>query len=240
LIDQHFNFMSEAFEKVSSIKQLAVFPLPLVLLPHESLPLHIFEPRYRQMLLDIEDEQNLFGITLYEPKDDFSEAPEIGSTGCVAEVRESQMLEDGRSKIETSGLIRYRLLEYVDIGKPYLTAEVEFFEDIEEDETALLGAADEVFTLFERIAKAAFDLSGNRGKFPEIQRSDPERLSFIVTAAFNLENKLKYDMLEMDSTLERLKRLNVILKSAVGSMEESAGIIKASQTNGHSKKKLDI
>ena len=71
-------------------------------------------------------------------------------------------------------------------------AAVDFFEDIEEDEAVLKPKADEIFLLFERIAKAAFDLSGSRGKFPEIQRTDPERLSFVVTAAFTLDNELKY------------------------------------------------
>ena len=232
--------MSEAFEKAEFVKQIALFPLPLVLLPHEMLPLHIFEPRYQQMLKDVETEQNLFGISCYEPQENFSDKPEIGSIGCVAEVREVQMLEDGRSNITASGVIRYRLLSYIDVGKPYLTAEVEYFEDVEEDEAVLVPAADEVFELFERVAKAAFDLSGNRGKFPEIQRSDPERLSFIVAAAFSLENELKYKLLEMDSTVERFEKLAAILKSAVGAMEESAVIHKAAQTNGHSKKKIDL
>lgn len=232
--------MSEAFDKIESVKQLALFPLPLVLLPHEILPLHIFEPRYQQMLRDIEPERNLFGISFFEPKDAFSDKPEIGSTGCVAEIREVQTLEDGRSNILTAGIIRYRLLNYVDLDKPYLTAEVEFFEDVEEDEAMLKPAADEIFALFERVAKAAFDLSGNRGRFPEIQKSDPERLSFIVAAAFSLENELKYKLVETDSTLDRFERLHGILKSAVGAMEETAGIHKAAQTNGHSDKKIDI
>lgn len=232
--------MSEASDKVESIKRIALFPLPLVLLPHEILPLHIFEPRYQEMLKDIELESNLFGISFFEPKDSFSDKPEIGSTGCVAEVREVQTMEDGRSNILTAGVIRYRLLSYVDLEKPYLTAEVEFFEDAEADEAKLAPAADEIFDLFERVAKAAYDLSGNRGPFPEIQKSDPERLSFIVTAAFSLDNELKYKLLETDSTMERFERLRGILKAAVGAMEESAGIHKAAQTNGHSKKKIDI
>ncbi len=232
--------MSEAFDKVESVKQLALFPLPLVLLPHEVLPLHIFEPRYREMLKDIEDERNLFGISFFEPKDSFSDRPEIGSIGCVAEVREVQTMEDERSNILTAGVIRYKLLDYVDVGKPYLMAEVEFFEDVEEDEVVLTKTADEIFALFERIAKAAFDLSGSRGRFPEIQKSDPERLSFVVTAAFSLDNELKYALLETESTIERFGKLRGILKSAVGAMEESAGIHKAAQTNGHSKKKIDI
>ena len=232
--------MSEGFDKVESIKQIALFPLPLVLLPHEIVPLHIFESRHMEMLEDIELEHNLFGISLFEPKDSFSDKPEVGSVGCVAEVRETQTMEDGRSNILTLGVIRYRIVDYVDLGKPYLTAEVEFFEDIDEGEPVLNKTAEEIFDLFERVAKAAFDLSGNRGRFPEIQKSDPERLSFIVTAAFNLDNELKYNLLEMESTTERLEKLRGILNPAVTAMEESASIHKASQTNGHSKKKIDI
>jgi len=232
--------MSEAFEKVNGLKHLAIFPLPLVLLPNELLPLHIFEPRYRQMLQDIEHENKLFGLSYLDPKENFAERPPLGSVGCVAEVREVQAMPDGRSNILTAGIIRYRLLDYVDLGAPYLTAEVDFFKDIREDEVALQPAADEIFRLFERVAKAAFDLSGNRGKFPEIQRSDPEQLSFLVTAAFGLDNELKYKLLVMESTIKRLNRLRGILSQAVEKMEESADIHKAAQTNGHSNKKIEL
>ena len=129
------------------------------------------------MLTDIEGEQNLFGVNLFEASEGSVDRPPAGSVGCVADVKEVQALEDGRSNIVTMGVIRYRILEYVDLEKPYLTAEVEFFEDQEEEESAVTAAADVVFDLFERAAKAAFDLSGNRGKLPEIQRSEPERLS---------------------------------------------------------------
>ncbi len=232
--------MTEAAEKVESLKHIAVFPLPLVLLPGEVLPLHIFEDRYRQMLKDVETERNLFGISFHEQNEGLLDRPEAGSMGCVAEVREVQPLPEGRSNILTLGVIRYRIVDYVDLGTPYLTAEAEFFEDEAEDEAALNSASDEVFALFERVAKAAFDLSGNRGKFPEIQRSDPERLSFIVTAAFNLENEIKYELLTMRSTLARFSKLRTILKSAVGRMEDSAAIHKVAQTNGHAKTKIDM
>lgn len=232
--------MSEATEKVKSLKHLAVFPLPLVLMPGEMLPLHIFEPRYRQMLSDIEDERNLFGISFFEAGESTVDRPETGTVGCVAEVREVQPLDDGRSNIVTFGVIRYRVLEFVDLGKPYLTAEVEFFEDLGDDEILLKAASDEIFDLFERVAKAAFDLSGNRGRFPEIQKSDPEHLSFLVAAAFNLDNELKYDLLKIESTLERFEKLRTLLESAVDKMEDNAAIHKAARTNGHSKKKLDL
>lgn len=233
-------FMSEASEKVLGIKQLPLFPLSLVLLPNELLPLHIFEPRYRQMLKDVAFGKNMFGVMMFEPSESFAEKPPVGSIGCVAEVREIQELPDGRSNIVTIGVIRYRLIDYVDAGEPYLVGEVEFFEDESQDETVLEPLVDEVFALFERIARAAHKLSGQRGKFPEIPRTDAEQFSFLVTAAFNFENDLKYRLLATRSTIERLEKLRKVLQEAVVKMEESAELHKISQTNGHSKKKIDI
>lgn len=230
--------MSETLEKVAGIKHLPIFPLPLVMLPNELLPLHIFEERYRQMLRDIEHQRNLFGITLFEPQESFIERPPAGSIGCVAEIRESELLPDGRSNILTLGVARYRLIEYVDAGEPYLVGEVEFFEDDPSEDIEPL--ADEVFALFERMAKAAFKMSGNRGNLPDIQRADPEALSFLITAAFNFENDRKYRLLEMTSTADRLSELKDVLDQAVGQIEESAEIQSVSRTNGHSTKKLDL
>lgn len=232
--------MSEATDKVEGITQLPLFPLPLVLLPNELLPLHVFEPRYRQLLKDIELKRNMFGISLFEPPENFIEKPAVGTIGCVAEMREVQTMPDGRSNILVSGLIRYRLLEYVDSETPYLLGDVEFFEDEPEDDLDLKQSADEVFTLFDRVAKAAFKLSGNRGRFPEIVQAEPEPLSFLVAAAFNLDNEIKYKMLEITSTSERLEQLRDILLQTVDRMEESAEIHKVAQTNGHSDKKIDI
>lgn len=232
--------MSEASERVLGIKYLPVFPLPLVLLPNELLPLHIFEDRYRKMLADVEAENRFFGVTLFNPSESFIERPAIDSIGCVAEVREVQALPDGRSNVITIGLIRYRLIDYVERDEPYLTAEIEFFEDDAEDYLSLNPLADEVFVLFKRIARAAHKLSGERGVFPDIPQADPEQLSFLVTAAFNLEPELKYEFLEMRSTIERLTRLREILRQAVGKMEDTAEIHKVAKTNGHSNKKIDM
>ena len=232
--------MSEALEKVSGIKHLPLFPLPLVLLPNELLPLHIFEPRYRQMLKDVALRKNMFGVSFFNPQESFIEKPTAGSVGCVAEVREAQTMPDGRSNILTIGIVRYRLIDYVDGGEPYLLGDVEFFEDEKEDGKVLNPLADEVFRLFRRIALAAHKLGGERGTFPDVAQTEPEALSFLVTAAFNLEPDLKYQLLETRSTVERLERLKEILVSSVGKMEESAEIHKIARTNGHSKKKIDI
>jgi Lon protease-like protein len=232
--------MSEVLEKISGIKHLPLFPLPIVLLPNELLPLHIFEPRYRQMLKDVALDKNLFGVSHFEPQESFIEKPATGTIGCVTEVREVQTLPDGRLNILTVGVIRYRLVDYIDAGEPYLVGDVDFFEDFEEDANLLNPLSDEVFALFSRIAKAAHKLGGERGRFPEIQRTEPEGLSFLVCAAFNLENDLKYQMLETRSTVERLERLREILLKAVDKMEETAEIHKTAKTNGHSKKKIDL
>ena len=232
--------MSDAFDKVIGIKQLPLFPLPLVLLPNELLPLHIFEPQYRQMLKDIELRRNIFGITFFDAGSSMDSKPEIGSVGCVAEVRESHLQPDGRSNILVTGVIRYRLVGYASESTPYFLGEVEFFEDESEDIASLTPLADEVYVLFERVARAAFKLSGGRGEYPEVPRAAPEPLSFLVTAAFNLENPLKNRFLEMTSTATRLKKLKGILRKAVGKMEESANMHKLVQTNGHSKTKIDL
>ena len=78
------------------------------------------------------------------------------------------------------------------------------------------------------------------GEFPDIPQAEPEMLSFLVTSAFNLEPDLKYKMLETRSTIERLENMQTILRKAANKIEDSAEIHKISQTNGHSKKKIDF
>ncbi len=232
--------MSDTLEKVSGIKHLPLFPLPLVLLPNEFLPLHIFEPRYQQMLKDVALEKNMFGVSYFNPTEEFVEKPPVGSIGCAAEVREVQTMPDGRSNVVTVGVARFVLIDYISDGAPYLVGDVEFFEDDAEDEKVLNPLADEVFALFRRVALAAHKLGGERGAFPDVQQTEPQALSFLVTAAFNLEPDLKYQLLETRSTIERMKKLKEILVQTVDKMEDSAEINKIAKTNGHSKKKLDI
>lgn len=232
--------MSELLDRVKGIKQIPLFPLPLVLAPLEILPLHIFEPRYREMLKDAQAGDQIFGVHYFEPANEFERQPSIGSVGCVAEIRDVQTMEDGRSNILTNGLVRYRLNKVIDEEKAYLLGDVEFFEDELQDERETLKIADEVFALFTRIAKAAFKMSGNRGKFPAIERAAPEPMSFLVAAALNLNNEKKYELLEMTSTVERLSRLLKLLNLATDQMEASAEIHEVSRSNGHSKKKIDL
>ena len=222
------------------INDLPLFPLPLVLLPNEMLPLHIFEPRYRQMLKDVQLTNRIFGVTYFAAEGTVVERPEIGSLGCAAEVRDVQPMPDGRSNIITVGVARYRLEAYVETSEPYLVGEISFFEDDEEAAGVLQTLADEVFGLFIRVAQAAHDLSGERGQMPEIPQAEPQQLSFLIAAAFNLQPEVKYEFLEMRSTAERLERLREMLKETVGKVEESAKMTKIARTNGHSDKPIKL
>lgn len=232
--------MTDELIKLSGIRTIPIFPLPLVMMPNELLPLHIFEEKYREMLADVVAGDRIFGVNLFEPENDYVDRPAIESVGCAAQIRDFDTQDDGRSNIITLGVTRYRVLEYLDRGKPYLEAEVEFFNDFPDDDGGAEGLADKVFEIFGRIAKAAFKMSGNQGRLPDINRGDSEQLSFLVAAAFNFENELKYQLIEMTSTTTRLKRLDSILGKMVTQLEESADIHVVSKTNGHSKKKLDL
>ncbi|PWT96385.1 MAG: ATP-dependent protease [Blastocatellia bacterium] len=232
--------MSEALERVRGVRELPLFPLPVVLFPGVPLPLHIFEPRYRQMLEDIRAGNNLFGIAYFDSNTADSDLPPSGHIGCVAEVAESQSLPDGRSNILTVGVVRYRLESYVEHGNPYLVARVTYFED-EDDESALINdSAKEVAEAFTRIAKAVRTINDQRASLPDISDTEPERLSFLVSAAMEIEAEVKQELLELRSTAERLQRLRSMLQSAVTSYEERARIHQLAKGNGHGGHHIDI
>src|SRR5215467_9802497 len=101
---------------------LPLFPLNLVLLPGADLPLHIFEPRYRQMVRECLDAQTPFGMLLALPNG-------IAGTGCSAEILEvTKRYPDGRSDILTVGRSPFRVVELFN-DEPLLRGEVDFLED---------------------------------------------------------------------------------------------------------------
>lgn len=232
--------MSEASDKVRGVRELPLFPLPLVLFPGVPLPLHIFELRYQRMLADIRAHDSLFGLSYFDESESTESLPSIGHVGCVAEVTEVQPLPEGRFNILTVGLIRYRLESYVERGDPYLVGRVNFFEDEEEDEDYLKRRSEEVSTLFIRIARAVRIINDERASLPELPDTTPEQLSFLVAAAMELETEVKLELLELRYTSERLKRLRDLLARATPNYEERARIHAIAKGNGHGGKKLDI
>src|SRR2546425_10406535 len=110
-------------------RELPIFPLPLVLFPGAPQLLHIFEPRYREMLADCMDGDRRFGISWVDSADGPDPSPPAGAVGCTAQVRARTELPDGRSNILTVGEDRYWLREYIDAGRPYRVARVETFDN---------------------------------------------------------------------------------------------------------------
>jgi Lon protease-like protein len=204
------------------------------------LPLHIFEPRYQQMLIDVGVSNNLFGVSYFDPNTSENAVPPAGNAGCVAEITDTQTFPDGRSNILTIGLIRYRIDSYVERGDPYLVARVSYFEDDDEDEGSLTGPTREVADTFTRIAQAVRIINDERTNLPDISDTEPQRLSFLVAAAMEIEVDVKQELLELRSTSERLERLRAMLMLAVKGYEERARIHELAKGNGHAGRKIDI
>jgi Lon protease-like protein len=232
--------MSDSLDRVRGVRELPLFPLPVVLFPGVPMPLHIFEPRYRRMLEDIKLRDNLFGLSYFDVSASESSVPPVGHIGCVAEVTEIEPMPDGRSNILTVGLIRYRVEAYLEHGDPYLVGAISFLEDEAEDEEALARGAQEVSTLFQRIALAVRIINDERASLPEIPDVDPEQLSFLVAAAMEIDTDVKLELLEMRSTSERLKRLRDLLARALPGYEERARMHSIAKSNGHAGKKVDL
>jgi Lon protease-like protein len=232
--------MSEALDKVRAVRELPLFPLPVVLFPGMPMPLHIFEPRYRQMLTDISAQNNLFGLSYFDAGASEKEVPPAGHIGCVAEITETQGLPDGRSNVLAVGVIRYQVEDYVDRNDPYLVVRVNFFEDEDEESDTLAAGAREVAAMFMRVANSIRLINDERGSLPDISDTEPQKLSFLVAAAMEIEAETKQELLELRSTSERLTRLRDFLARVVKGYEERARLHSIAKRNGHGGKDIEV
>jgi ATP-dependent Lon protease len=232
--------MSEAFDKVRGVRELPLFPLPVVLFPGMPMPLHIFEPRYQQMLSDIRAGDNLFGLSYFDASASEKDIPPTGHVGCVAEITETQGLPDGRSNVLAVGVIRYEVENYIERDDPYMVVHVNFFEDDEDNSQSLRASAREVATVFMRVANAIRVINDERGNLPDITETEPQKLSFLVAAAMELELDTKQELLELRSTAERLDRLRDRLARVVKGYEERARLHSIAKGNGHGGKQIDV
>jgi Lon protease-like protein len=134
------------------VETLPLFPLGTVLLPGAPLPLHVFEPRYRQLTIDLVTGAvpgKQFGVVAVREGWGPDDGPEgLHEIGCTAALREVRRLPDGRFDILTVGDRRFRLLDVDDSTAPYLVANVEWIPDLEGDDPAALEP-------LERAARAA-------------------------------------------------------------------------------------
>jgi len=111
---------------------IPLFPLPTtVFYPNTSLPLHIFEPRYRSMVADALNGKGEIGMILLKPgwESAYQGTPEIMTIGCLGKIKQHSELPEGKYNILLSGLYRFRILNEIK-GKVYRQAQVEFLKEI--------------------------------------------------------------------------------------------------------------
>jgi Lon protease-like protein len=191
-------------------RDLPIFPLSIVLFPEAPQLLHIFEPRYRQMLADCLEADRRFGVSFVQASES-SSTPQLGDVGCSAYVKSHHPLPDGRSNILVLGERRYAVRDYLETDRLYLVAAVEFVDDDPEADAELDELAHGVRHAFAGFIDAfgvPMEQPGGRLQLPE----DAVQLSFQIAAALDLDPREKQVLLELRSPAERLRRLRRYLK----------------------------
>ncbi len=214
-------------------RELPIFPLPVVLFPGAAQPLHIFEPRYRQLLADCLAADRRFGIA-YVPaprRPDADPVPSPGDVGCVALIRSTQPLPDGRCNIVTAGERRFVLLAWLATDRPYRLARVEEFDDEPADPGEAATLAADVREGFHRLAHALGVLTEQEDEEIALP-ADPQLLSFQVAAALELEPEAKRALQALRSTGTRLRRLGALLGPLAADAERRAAVRQRAHRNG--------
>lgn len=206
---------------------LPLFPLGVVLYPGAVLPLHIFEPRYRQMLVDCVAEDDRFGLCA--PSDGRG-APAIGAIGCVAEIVERETLADGRTNILVIGRERFRLMRLVEDGTPYYMGDVTTIDD--EPGTLPDGASmAELRNLAEQYVELARALTDEPQR--EAPFSDDEiTATFEIASLLEVDFPIRHRMLAMRSTADRAAMLLDILPQILPQLAAAVAVRRRARGNG--------
>ncbi len=205
--------------------RLPLFPLPVVLFPSAPMPLHIFEPRYRQMLADcLEGDERFALVSLEEPV----EPPPPGALGCVALIRGTDLLPDGRSNIVVQGQERFTLERVVPSALPYLVGEVAPFEDAEGE---VLPETAEFRRMAEQYLGLLQSLSDQIPTDLELP-DDTAALTFQLAAAADLDAVEKRRLLASRSVSERVRRLTVLLQSRIQALAARVRVHLRARSNG--------
>jgi Lon protease-like protein len=196
--------------------ELGLFPLKVVLLPTEQIPLHVFEPRYKELIGECIDTDGEFGLVLSD--DEGLRA--VGTKARVTDVIER--FDDGRLNVVVEGGERFRLVELTS-GRAFHTGEIESIED--EDVDAEPADAERALGLFRRVAELA-----------EAETTEPEPsrvLSYEIAARIELPIGLKQELLESRSEPQRLKPLSQALDGIAELLQRQRELRDLSSRNGH-------
>lgn len=221
----------ELHPSMSPSSRLPIFPLPLVLLPRTVQALHIFEPRYRQLLADALAGTHEFGMVCLTPDVAEREIPH-GTVGCVARIESAQALPDGRSNILVTGTSRFTLSAFVDDPAPYHVADVDAFDDVHEPEADNEALAVRVRELFVRVGNASRAIQDNEAPLPMLP-DDAAGLSFAIAGHLDLELADKQRLLATRSPGERLRQLEEAIAPYVATLEQRLQVHTRARTNGH-------
>jgi len=205
---------------VSTLSRVPLFPLETVLFPHTIIPLHVFEPRYRELVLYCLEHDSPFGVVLIregqEVGDSEVEPYEIGTLARIGRLRR---LEDGRFHLLAVGEERFHIRRLYRGLTPYLQADIEPWRDFPpfspEEQQSLTQAVIEAFTKFLRRALEPYGVRASEIRLPD----DPVMLSFAVAGTLPVELPFKQYLLELQDTCERLRLLQVVLQEAAPAFE---------------------
>ena len=195
---------------------LGVFSLPrAILFPGATLPLHVFEPRYRALVRDAMELDRVLAMALLRPgyEPDYNGNPEIYPIGCAGRITEAVPLQDGRFLISLTGLQRIEFLEMT-CSAPYRSHRVRYLGELapHPEAPAALHAMIRLVSARQQILAS---MDGAAGMAPI-----PTDLPFAETVnrialELDLEPAVKYRLLENGDLLARAERLAAMLESAL-------------------------
>jgi Lon protease-like protein len=196
--------------------EIGLFPLELVLVPTERVPLHIFEPRYKELIGECLRSGDEFGLVLQ----DDNGRRDIGTRAAVVEVL--QVFDDGRMNVVVEGHDRFRLRELT-TGRSFLTGAVEPVDDV--DSRGGEPESDRALDLFRRLVEVA----GGEMDEPDVETGP---LSFQIAARIDFGVEPKQELLELRSEPERLRQLCPMLEAAIEALQREREIRERASTNG--------
>ena len=176
---------------------LPLFPLDLVLLPGEVLPLHIFEPRYREMIAEADAASSEFGVVRQK-------GSSLQRVGCSAKVREvTERFDDGRFNIKAVGIRRF-VLRSIDTSRDCVHGAVEYFGD----DSPAQANADKVRTLLD----AASEVRKILGEDPKDWEPNHPWLSIRIASDLPVAKDTKQSLLETRNEVDRVELLTNYLR----------------------------
>jgi Lon protease-like protein len=199
--------------------ELPIFELPLVLLPGELLPLHIFEERYRRMIARCLEQEEPFGIVF---RDDEGGARRIGCEARVTEVTER--FDDGRLNIIVTGERPFRVLDRFEASE-YPAGEV---EPVEPTSAESGDAAAPARKAREAFAELVERVGGERPEQAQLESMD----SYGIAARVELPPETKQRLLELRTEPERMTVLGNALGALLSTLERSREVAERSKMNG--------